>query len=106
MQFTRIFVDFLDDSIRSAIAHTIQAIGIHNQDVIKTYSTTVLPLVFFATHVDKNPENQNTLNIWQEIWSEHSPGTFSTILTVKLTLLISQELKVGFVTTLNQFAIC
>lgn len=65
---------FVDDSIRSAIAHTIQAIGIHNQDVIKTYSTTVLPLVFFATHVDKNPENQSTLNIWQEIWSEHSPG--------------------------------
>ncbi|XP_066149370.1 proteasome adapter and scaffold protein ECM29 [Euwallacea fornicatus] len=68
-----------DDSIRSAIAHTIQSIGIHNQEVIKNCSKTILPLVFFATHVEKCPETENTLNIWQEIWSEHSPGTESGI---------------------------
>ncbi|XP_019760174.1 proteasome adapter and scaffold protein ECM29 [Dendroctonus ponderosae] len=68
-----------DDSIRWAIACTIQSIGIHNQDVIKTYSTAVMPLVFFATHAEKSPETQHTLDLWVEIWSEHSPGTESGI---------------------------
>lgn len=26
-------------------------------------------------HVEKTPESQNTLDVWNEIWSEHSPGT-------------------------------
>ncbi|KAL1514253.1 hypothetical protein ABEB36_003540 [Hypothenemus hampei] len=64
-----------DDSIRGSIAYTIHSIGNHNQDVIKTYSKTILPLVFFAKHVEKSPETENTLAIWDEIWSEHSPGT-------------------------------
>lgn len=64
-----------DDSIRSACAYTIQSIGIHNQEILKSHSETVLPLVFFAMHAEKSPETQNTLDVWTEIWSEHSPGT-------------------------------
>ncbi|CAG9861828.1 unnamed protein product [Phyllotreta striolata] len=64
-----------DDSMRSAIAQTIQAIGIHNQDVIKSHSDVILPLVFFAMHAEKTPETERTLEIWKEIWSEQSPGT-------------------------------
>lgn len=64
-----------DDSIRSACAYTIQSIGIHNQDILKSYSDTVLPLVFFAMHAEKTPETEKTLEIWNEIWSEQSPGT-------------------------------
>lgn len=65
----------LDDSIRSACAYTIQSIGIHNQDILKSYSETVLPLVFFAIHAEKTPETEKTLEVWNEIWSEQSPGT-------------------------------
>lgn len=64
-----------DDSIRSACAYTVQSIGIHNQDIFKNYSTTLLPLVFFAMHAEKVEDTQKTIEIWQEIWSEHSPGT-------------------------------
>ncbi|KAF7270517.1 hypothetical protein GWI33_016522 [Rhynchophorus ferrugineus] len=64
-----------DDSIRSACAHTIQSIGVHNQEILKSHSEVVLPLVFFAMHADKTPETQNTLDVWTEVWSEHSPGT-------------------------------
>lgn len=66
---------FADDSIRSACAYTIQSIGNHNQDILKSYSETVLPLVFFAMHAEKTPETEKTLEIWNEIWAEHSPGT-------------------------------
>ncbi|RZC32274.1 proteasome-associated protein ECM29 -like [Asbolus verrucosus] len=64
-----------DDSIRSACAYTIQSIGIHNQEVLKCHSDVILPLVFFAMHCEKTPETENTLEVWTEIWSEHSPGT-------------------------------
>lgn len=64
-----------DDSIRSACAYTIQSIGIHNQEVLKSHSDVLLPLVFFAMHCEKTPETENTLEVWTEIWSEHSPGT-------------------------------
>ncbi|KAK4875583.1 hypothetical protein RN001_012005 [Aquatica leii] len=64
-----------DDSIRSACAQTIQAIGNYSQEVLKQYSGTILPLVFFAMHAEKNPDTENTVDIWTEIWSENSPGT-------------------------------
>ncbi|KAF5273782.1 hypothetical protein FQA39_LY00897 [Lamprigera yunnana] len=64
-----------DDSIRSACAQTIQAIGNYNQEILKQYSGTVLPLVFFAMHAEKTPDTENTINIWTDIWSENSPGT-------------------------------
>lgn len=66
---------FLDDSIRSACAYTIQSIGNHNQEILKSHSETVLPLVFFAMHCEKTPETENTFEVWTEIWSENSPGT-------------------------------
>lgn len=61
--------------MRSACAQTIQAIGIHNQEVLKSHADVVLPLVFFAMHADKTPETERTLETWNEIWSEQSPGT-------------------------------
>ncbi|CAG9821949.1 unnamed protein product [Phaedon cochleariae] len=64
-----------DDSIRSACAQTIQSIGIHNQEILKTHADILLPLVFFAMHAEKTPETEKTLEIWTEIWSEQSPGT-------------------------------
>lgn len=64
-----------DDTIRSACAYTIRSIGNTNQDVLKSYSDVVLPLVFFAMHAEKTPETENTLEVWTEIWTENSPGT-------------------------------
>ncbi|KAJ8977535.1 hypothetical protein NQ317_010055 [Molorchus minor] len=64
-----------DDSIRSACAYTIQSMGIHNQEILKSHADVVLPLVFFAMHAEKTPETEKTLEVWTEIWSEQSPGT-------------------------------
>nr|CAH7763652.1 unnamed protein product [Callosobruchus chinensis] len=64
-----------DDSIRSACAYTIQSIGIHNQEILKSHIDVILPLVFFAMHAEKTEETEKTLEVWQEIWSEQSPGT-------------------------------
>lgn len=64
-----------DESIRSVIAHTIRAIAIQNQEVLKDYSNVVLPLVFFAMHAEKTEDTKDTIELWNEIWNENSPGT-------------------------------
>jgi hypothetical protein len=46
---------FTDESVRSACAYTLQAIGQHNQDILKEHSSVVIPLVFFAMHASKIP---------------------------------------------------
>jgi hypothetical protein len=46
---------FIDESVRSACAYTLQAIGQHNQDILKEHSSVVIPLVFFAMHANKIP---------------------------------------------------
>lgn len=45
---------FTDESVRSACAYTLQAIGQRNQDILKEYSSDVIPLVFFAMHASKS----------------------------------------------------
>lgn len=49
-----IWIMFTDESVRSACAYMLQAIGQHNQDILKEYSSDVIPLVFFAMHASKN----------------------------------------------------
>jgi hypothetical protein len=50
----KLFV-FTDESVRSACAYTLQAIGQHNQDILKEHSSVIIPLVFFAMHANKLP---------------------------------------------------
>ena len=68
--------NFLDDSIRLAIGQTLQSINDHNQDILKKYSHIVMPLTFFAMHAEKIlGENEKTIELWTELWSEITPGT-------------------------------
>ncbi|KAL3269226.1 hypothetical protein HHI36_008307 [Cryptolaemus montrouzieri] len=64
-----------DISVKSSLAYTIQSIGVHNQDILKNYSDSLLPLIFFAMHAEKNPDSTSTLEVWEEIWSDNTPGT-------------------------------
>lgn len=61
--------------MRSACAYTIQSISNHNQETLKTHSDVVLPLVFFAMHAEKTPDTEATVDIFNEVWMENSPGT-------------------------------
>ncbi|KAG8312446.1 hypothetical protein J6590_023052 [Homalodisca vitripennis] len=67
-----------DESIRTAVGLTLQAMARHNQDVVKSRSDLVIPLVFFAMHTAKNkddPVSVSNWELWQDVWHEVSPGT-------------------------------
>lgn len=47
-----------DESMRTAVGLTLQAMARHNQDLIKSRAEVVIPLVFFAMHTTKNKEGE------------------------------------------------
>ncbi|KAJ1522342.1 hypothetical protein ONE63_002635 [Megalurothrips usitatus] len=68
-----------DDNIRSAIGLTYRAIAQHNQDILINYMDRVVPLTFFAMHKKKTPETTATVEVWEDVWSEATPGTESAL---------------------------
>ncbi|XP_066994237.2 proteasome adapter and scaffold protein ECM29 isoform X2 [Anabrus simplex] len=67
-----------DESVRSALALTLQAVGRQNQELLKAHSSVVLPLSFLAMHAVKSPE-LISVEIWEDVWTEATPGTESGI---------------------------
>ncbi|XP_043596940.1 proteasome adapter and scaffold protein ECM29 isoform X1 [Bombus pyrosoma] len=64
-----------DDSTKLVIGQTFQAINNYNQEVLKNYSSIVIPLTFFAMHAQKTQENESMMDLWTELWNEITPGT-------------------------------
>nr|XP_033335253.1 proteasome adapter and scaffold protein ECM29 [Megalopta genalis] len=69
-----------DDSTKLSIGQTLQAINNHNQDTLKKYSSIVIPLTFFAMHMQKTQENENMVALWTDLWNEITPGTEAGIM--------------------------
>ncbi|XP_011343237.1 proteasome adapter and scaffold protein ECM29 isoform X2 [Ooceraea biroi] len=64
-----------DDAIRLAIGQVLQSINNYNQEKWKNYKKIVIPLAFFAMHVEKVPGNEATVELWTDFWNEITPGT-------------------------------
>lgn len=56
------------------IALTLNAINKKHADIIKDYSSSIMPLIFFAKHEEINEDNKSTVELWQELWNDVSFG--------------------------------
>jgi proteasome component ECM29 len=66
---------FEDQSGKSrSIAITLNAINKKHADIIKDYSSAIMPLIFFAKHEEINEDNKATVEMWQELWNDVSFG--------------------------------
>ena len=63
-----------DSASRAAVAYTFQAVNRRNSDRLKAHAEQTMPLVFLALHEDNNDE-EDTKDIWEEVWSDCTPGT-------------------------------
>jgi proteasome component ECM29 len=65
-----------DDASAWAVAYTFDAINRHNPDRLKAHAAQALPVAFLAMHEEMRParENEEILEIWQEVWSDGTPG--------------------------------
>lgn len=68
-------ISISDPSVKSSIAYTIQSISVQSPATMKKFASVLLPLIFFAMHEEKTPDNMAILHIWEELWSENTPGT-------------------------------
>ncbi|XP_066591555.1 proteasome adapter and scaffold protein ECM29 [Prorops nasuta] len=64
-----------DESLQLAVGQTLDAINTHNQDILRNHLNIIAPLVFFAMHIDKTPENENTIELWTNLWNDITPGS-------------------------------
>jgi len=71
------YMDKDDEASRWAVAFTYQAITRHNPDKMKEYASEALPIAFLAMHEETTAEggNKESLETWEEVWSEGTPGT-------------------------------
>lgn len=53
--FFTLLNEILDDTQRLSIGHCLHSMNNHNQEKLKNFSNMVIPLVFFAMHVEKVP---------------------------------------------------
>ena len=60
------------------MAYTFQAIPRHNPDRMKAHATEAMPLAFLAMHEAKNESNTDILEVWDEVWTDGTPGKAST----------------------------
>ncbi len=68
-----------EESTRLAVAYTFQAVTRHNPDKIKAHAAQAMPVAFLAMHEAKTESNADVLEVWDEVWSDGTPGTESGI---------------------------
>ncbi|CAK1553468.1 unnamed protein product [Leptosia nina] len=67
-----------DDSARSAIALTLKSVAKAKIEHIKDNEAVIAPIVFLAMHAPKDNES-NTVEMFEEIWTDISPARESGI---------------------------
>ena len=92
--------DDQDVSAKWSVAYTFQAVGRHNPDRMKAHATDAMPLAFLAMHEAKTDTNSDILEVWDEVWTDGTPGTESgirlylrEIVSLLSTALESQQWK-------------
>lgn len=74
--FKKLNTLYFDDQVGKSrsIALTLNAINKKHADIIKDYSSAIMPLIFFAKHEEVTEDNKATVEMWQELWNDVSFG--------------------------------
>lgn len=72
--FAKLTECYFENQSSKGIPQTVVAINKRNGEMLKDYSSHILPLIFFAMHEEVNEENRSAIELWKELWTEVSPG--------------------------------
>ena len=72
--FSKLSELYFENQSNKGVPHAILAVNKRHQDVLKDYSSSILPLIFFAMHEEITEDNRATVELWKELWLEVSPG--------------------------------
>nr|XP_019552043.2 proteasome-associated protein ECM29 homolog [Aedes albopictus] len=82
---------YFEQQSNRAVPLTIQAINKRHQEVLKDYSSNVLPLMFFAMHEEVNEDNKATIELWQELWHDINTGDAGLRMNLDVILQILES---------------
>lgn len=69
-----------EDTVRMSSALTLRSMHAQNSDIMKQHACQAMPLAFLAMHAEKTAEGDlSGVEIWEEIWSDNTPGTESGV---------------------------
>lgn len=89
--FTKLQELYFEQQSSRAVPLTIQAINKRHQEVLKDYSSNVLPLMFFAMHEEVNEDNKGTIELWQELWHDINTGDAGLRMNLDVILQILES---------------
>lgn len=85
-----------EDTVRMSGALTIRSMHAQNNDIMKQHASQAMPLAFLAMHAEKTAESDPSgAVIWEEIWSDNTPGTESGVrlYLTEIILICEQALQ-------------
>ncbi|XP_055855013.1 proteasome-associated protein ECM29 homolog [Episyrphus balteatus] len=65
---------YTENPSNRSIALTIQSINKRHHELLKDYTDSTIPLIFYAMHEESNEENKSNIELWKDLWNEVSPG--------------------------------
>lgn len=74
--FKKLNTLYFEDQVGKSrsIVLTLNAINKKHGDIIKDYSSSIMPLIFYAKHEELTEDNKATVEMWQELWNDVSFG--------------------------------
>lgn len=72
--FAKLLECYFESQLNIGVPQTISSINKHHGEILKDYSTHILPLIFFAMHGEINDDNRTTIELWKELWTDVSIG--------------------------------
>lgn len=72
--FAKLTEFYFENQSNKGVPQTITAINKRHGEMLKDYSSHILPLIFFAMHEPVTDDNRTTIELWRELWTEVSPG--------------------------------
>lgn len=65
---------YFEDQTNRGVPHTIHSANKRHTEILKDFAPQLLPLLFFAMHEEVTEENKSTVEQWNDLWIDISPG--------------------------------
>lgn len=72
--FEKLTSMYFEDQTNRGVPHSIHSANKRHTEILKDFAPQLLPLLFFAMHEEVTEENKATVEQWNDLWIDISPG--------------------------------
>lgn len=82
---------YFEQQSNRAIPQVVNSTNKRHPELLKDFSSHILPLIFFAMHEEVNDENRSTVELWKDLWLDISPGDAGIRLNLEPIVIILEK---------------